>query len=350
LSRDRRPKPFLPLLEGGQSLLEATVGRLAPLIDAQDVYVITDARHAAMVAEVARDVPAANIIGEPMGRNTAAAVALAAHVIERPGDDVMVVLPADQAIGDEAGFRAALSAAAERAAEGDLVTLGVEPTEPATGYGYVVATGAVEVRGGLATRRVARFEEKPTAERAAELVASGEAYWNAGIFVWRRATLLAGLERHASDISAPIGAWLMDARRSPEAGWPGQDLAPVYAALRGTSIDYALLEPASLEGSVAVVPTAMGWSDLGSWSALRDHRGRRGTPVISAEGAARVIDVGSGEVLVHAAAGRLVAVVGLEGIVIVDTPDALLVSSVEAVQDVRKVVDRLRDEGHVELL
>jgi mannose-1-phosphate guanylyltransferase len=344
LSRSRRPKPFLPLLEGDRTLLEAGVSRLAPLIAPKDVYIVTDARYAPLVQEVAPQVPAANIIGEPLGRNTAAAVALMAHAIDRPDDEVMVVLPADQAVRDEAGFRAALAAAAERAAGGDLVTLGVEPTEPSTGYGYVVATGESAAHGGRETYRVERFEEKPTPERAEELIASGAAYWNAGIFVWQRASAVAGLDKYSADISEPIREWVASASPSGEAGWPGAACADTYRDLRDTSIDYALLEPASLEAKVAVVPISVGWSDLGSWSALRDQRAAEGAPLISTEGAARVIDIGGVDVLVHAAGGRTVATVGLEGVIVVDTPEALLVISADAAQDVKKVVNQLKAE------
>lgn len=344
LSRARRPKPFLPLLEGDRTLLEAGISRLEPLIAPEDVYIVTDTRYAPLVQEVAPQVPAANIMGEPFGRNTAAAIALMACAIDRPRDEVMVVLPADQAVRDEAGFRAALAAAAERAAGGDLVTLGVEPTEPSTGYGYVIATGEVTVFGGRETYRVERFEEKPTPERAEELIASGAAYWNAGIFVWQRAAALAGLERYSADISDPISEWVAGTSPSGEAGWPGDACADTYQDLRDTSIDYALLEPASLEAKVAVVPLSVGWSDLGSWSALRDQRASEGAPVISTEGAARVIDIDGVDVLVHAAGDRTVATVGLEGVIVVDTPDAVLVMSADAAQDVRKVVDQLRAE------
>ncbi len=350
LSRAERPKPFLPLLDGGRCLLQAGVSRLAPLIDPADVYVVTDARHAGLVRELVPSVPAGNIIGEPMGRNTAAAVALMAHVIDRPPDDVMVVLPADQAVVDEDGFRDALLAAGERAAAGDMVTIGVEPTEPSTGYGYVIATGDATIHAGRESYRVERFEEKPSPARARELIASRSAFWNAGIFVWRRSVVQAGLSRHAPDISHPISDWVAAASRDDAAGWPGTALADTYAALRATSIDYALLEPASLAGQVAVVPVAIGWSDLGSWSALRDHRGGAGAVVITAEAPARVIDVDGRDVLVHAAAGRTVAIVGLQDVIVVDTPDALLVSAAGAAQDVKKVVDRLKLEGHEELL
>ncbi len=159
-----------------------------------------------------------------------------------------------------------------------------------------------------------------------------------------RAAAIAGLERHSADISDPVRDWAATAVPDGEAGWPGAALAETYGDLRDTSIDYALLEPASLEAQVAVVPISVGWSDLGSWSALRDQRAADDAPVISTEGTARVIDVDSKDVLVHAAGGRTVATVGLEGVIVVDTPEALLVISADAAQDVKKVVNQLKDE------
>ena len=354
LSRDRRPKPFLPLLEGGGDLLRATVDRLQPLVAPEDVYIVTDARYASLVRASAPAVPAANIVGEPMGRNTAAAVALAALAIERADDEVMFVLPGDAAIEDEVAFRESLAAAAERAATGDMITLGVEPTGPATGYGYVLSTGAPETYGGRDTFRVERFEEKPTPERAAELIESGVASWNAGIFVWRRSTVIDGLRAHAPDIADDISRGLLAARGSMTGEGGSVDseaLAAVYADVRATSIDYALLEPASLEGRVAVVPMSVGWSDLGSWSALRDLRQPdRSETVIDAGPAAEVLEVASEGVFVHATGGRTVAAVGLRDVVIIDTPDALLVLSADASQDVKHIVDQLREDGREDLL
>jgi mannose-1-phosphate guanylyltransferase len=352
LSRTRRPKPFLPLLEGGRCLLQATVERLVPLLEPSDIYVVTDAAYASLVREVVPGLSPEHILGEPMGRNTAAAVALAGHLVERAADDVMISLHADQAIRDEAGFRGALLAAVERATDGDIVTLGIEPTEAATGYGYILATGEPSRYAGRETFRVERFEEKPGPARAVALLAGGRAYWNAGAFVWRRDVLLDGLARHAPEVSVPLAAWVAHdpPRRVVGAGWPGEALSATYADLPALAIDYALLEPASMEGHVAVVPAAIGWSDLGSWSALRDHRGALGASVISAEQPARVVDVRSRDSLVHATGGRLVAVVGLEGVVVVDTPDALLVASAEAAQDVREVVEQLRADGREDLL
>jgi mannose-1-phosphate guanylyltransferase len=364
LSRARRPKPFLPLLEGGRCLLEATVSRLAPLLDPVDIFIVTDAAYTDLAREALPSLPPANILAEPMGRNTAAAVALAAHAIDRPGDEVMLSLHADQAIHDEAGFRAVLQAAAMRAAGGDIVTLGIEPTEASTGYGYILATGEPALHAGRATYRVERFEEKPSPARAEELIRGGRAYWNAGSFTWRRDVLLAGLERHAEDIHAPLAAWFGEhgqAASVTTAPWPGDALQETYAHLPERAIDYALLEPASVEGLVAVVPAAIGWSDLGSWSALKSYlaagaaavgaAGGHGSAVGSgaADGGA-VIEVDARDVFVRADGGRLVALVGLEGVVVVDTPDALLVARADAAQDVKRVVEQLRRVGREDLL
>lgn len=337
LSRMARPKPFLPLL-GDRTLLQATVARLSPLIEQRDVYVVTDARYAAIVAEQVPGVPTANLLPEPMGRNTAAAVAYAAAAIDRPGDEVMVVLPADQRITDEAGFRDALAAAAARAADGDLVTLGITATRPETGYGYVLATGDAVTVEGLASYRVERFVEKPTLVRAEELIASGRASWNGGIFIWRRDAVVDGLARHAPDIQEALATAVR--------GGAGA-IAAAYPSVRATSIDYALLEPASLEGRVAVVPTSVGWSDLGSWDALLDTDDGDS---VRAHGAGEVIAVGGRRSLVRADGDRLVVLVGMRDTVVVDTPDALLVCAADAAQDVKLVVERLIAEGRTDRL
>lgn len=337
LSRADKPKPFLSLV-GETTLLQSTVARLSPLIEPRDVYIVTDGRYGTIVREQLPDVPAANIVAEPMGRNTAAAVAYAAAAIDRPLDEIMVVLPADHAIVDEAGFRSALTAAAARAAGGDLVTLGITPSGPETGYGYVLATGAPEDAAGTPSWRVERFVEKPTVERATELLAGGNASWNAGIFVWRRGSVLDGLRAHAADILGDLETALA---AGPDA------LVAAYPRVRATSIDYALMEPASVQGVVAVVPTDVGWSDLGSWAALLEARGPEAAAGVATQvtDGADVIAVGGHDVLVHAAGGRLVAVVGLGDVIVVDTPDALLVVAKDAAQDVKKVVDALAAQG-----
>lgn len=329
LSRRARPKPLLELTSE-RSLLQQTVARVAPLVGRGDVNVVAEERLLPAIGEQLPELAAHQLVGEPVGRNTAAALALAALVIDRPADDVMVVLPADHLIADERAFRRTLSTAVEVAADGALVTLGVRPVAPETGYGYIV--GRSDGANGPSFA-VERFIEKPPREVAAELLEwPAGAWWNAGIFVWRRDALLAGLERHAPDLLNDIGRAL-----SGEAS-----LAEVYGDVRRTSIDYALLEPASAHGDVRVVPLDAGWSDLGSWTALHAELAADRSP-----DDARVVSIGrhadldSRDVLVHSSGGRLVVTIGLRGTIIVDTPDVLLVCDADRAQDVRRIVERL---------
>jgi mannose-1-phosphate guanylyltransferase len=340
LSRAAHPKPFLELL-GDQTLLQSTVTRLAPLIEPRDVYVVAERRFVGVCREQLPAVPAANIVGEPLSRNTAAAVALAAASIDRPRDDVMAVLSADHRIRDVGAFRAALAEAAAAAAEGGLVTLGIEPLGPETGYGYVIASAGDDGTQRTGALPVEHFIEKPTRERAIELLARGRAYWNAGIFVWRRDAVLAGLDRHAPSIVGPI----RDALAA------GDDLTDAYRSIPSSSIDYSLLEPASVAGRVRVVPVGMGWSDLGNWAALLEALGEEagGVEVVRRSGAGgEVMDVGSRDTLVHVAGGRLVATIGLRDMIVVDTPDAVLICARDAAQDVKAIVERLAVEGRAD--
>lgn len=345
LSRPDRPKPFLRLL-GDETLLQRTVARLTPLVGSADVYVVTDRRYGQLVREQLPDLPEANVLGEPVGRNTAAAVALAAEAIARPDDEVMLVLPADSHIRAEAEFRDALAAAAQVAREGSLVTLGVTPSGPETGYGYVLARGARRTVVGRATFAVERFVEKPTTERAAELIATGLASWNAGIFVWTRGAIRDRLAHHVPEIAGPIRA-IFAARgiAAPDrtVADAAEDLEAAYPSLRSTSIDYAVMEPASLEGAVSVVPIDVGWSDLGSWAALRDAWIEGGTGSTT-PGAGPRRDVGSESSLVLAS-GRLVVTIGLRDTIVVDTPEALLVCAADRSQDVRQIAEEFRAIG-----
>jgi mannose-1-phosphate guanylyltransferase len=340
LSTPECPKPFLRLI-GDETLIQRTVARLAPLVAPADVYVVTDRRYLDLARSQLPAIPPANFLGEPIGRNTAAAVALAAEAIARPADEVMLVLPADAHIADEAGLRAALAVAGEVAAGGSLVTMGVTPDRPETGYGYVLARRPARLVGGRETFAVDRFVEKPTVERARELIASGLASWNAGIFVWTRATVRDRLARHAPEIVGPIRAICSSGR--------DEDLDLAYPSLRATSIDYAVMEPASLEGAVAVVPMDVGWSDLGSWSALRDAwqaAASRDEAALAPKVASGAVgrgnrrDLGSSESLVLAG-DRLVVTIGLRDIIVVDAPEALLVCSAEHSQEVRGIAEEM---------
>jgi mannose-1-phosphate guanylyltransferase len=334
LSRPERPKPFLHLL-GERSLLRATFERVLPLVGTPaNVALVVDRRHAQLAREELPEIPAANILAEPVGRNTAAAIAFAALALQREPDEVMVVLPADHLVIDEPGFRDVLARAATVAEAADLplVTLGITPTGPETGYGYVVAAGPRAEPGAHA---VARFVEKPAADAAAALLAGPEPVaWNAGIFLWRRAAILDALESSAADIIGDLRAGL--------AAGPG-GLEAAYPDVRATSIDYAVLEPASLAGRVAMVRADVGWSDLGSWAALRDALVARavaaGEPAgVVGSGPRR--DIGSEGTLVFGT-DRLVVTLGLRDLVIIDTPDALLVGAADRSQDVRAIADEI---------
>lgn len=321
LSRRARPKPFLPLL-GEESLFQATLRRLPPVIAPEDVYVVAEDAHMPLVKEQAPWLRADQLIGEPVGRNTCAAVALAALRIDRPDDEVMAVLPADHRVFDEQAFRAALATAAAAAADGSFVTLGIRPNEPATGYGYIVAADS---NTGASVRAVDRFVEKPSREVAEELLAHPNGvWWNAGIFVWRRDRILKGLAHHAEQVFEP----LRDA----------EDLAAVYPTLPSISIDYAVMEAVAAEGKVKVVPMDAGWSDVGDWRALhRELSGAAGDVVV----VGRAEDLGSSDVLVHSSGGRLVVTIGLRDIIVVDTPDVVLVADADRTQEVRTIVERL---------
>ena len=267
LSSPERPQPFLPLL-GERTLLQLGAERLVGLVEPASIFVVTDRRYADLVAA---QLPLANVLSEPQGRNTAAAIALATVAIDRPDDEVMLVLPADQTVerGDE--FRAALRTA-EAAAAGvpgvarPIVTLGIKPTYPATVYGYIVPTGPAETVDAQAPgpRRVygvERFTEKPDLVMAESMFEDRLASWNAGIFVWQRSTIRAAFERDAPDILATVTKGLTG------------DLSDAYDRVRATSIDYAVLEPASVAGDVVVLPIDVGWNDLGSWTSLLSQLG-----------------------------------------------------------------------------
>lgn len=366
LSRPERPKPFLPLL-AGETLLRRTVDRLAPLIGLEDIFVVTDARYAGIVREILPELGDDAIVAEPAGRNTAAAIALATLAIDRPDDEVMVVLPADHAIADAARFRAVLGAvpalAGRDPSSGALYTLGIRPSGPETGYGYVVSGDPAGSEGGVEAFTVRRFVEKPDADAARALLAGDPpAAWNGGIFAWRRSAIRDALARHAPDILATVGAGL----EAAAAGTPGA-LAEAYDAVRRTSIDYAVMEPAAATGDVRVIPVDMGWSDLGSWAALRDaliaEAAASGTAAsgTAASGTTRSIadaappepadapgtvgwgprrDIGSTDSLV-VAGDRLVVTIGLRDTIVVDTPHAVLVCAADRSQEVRSIAEEL---------
>jgi mannose-1-phosphate guanylyltransferase len=342
LSRKARPKQFLPLA-GDAPLLAATVRRLPPLAKAADTYVVCGPAHAATAKRMVRELPAANFIVEPCARNTAPCVGLAAlHVAAREKKGVMAMLPADHHIGRPEAFREALAAAAVLAQQGHVVTIGIRPHAPETGYGYLKVGPRLpgKAKKGSGAHRVERFVEKPDVVTAARYLADGSYLWNSGIFVFRADVILDEIRRAMPVLGEQLGAVQQDL------GTPryARTLARVFPDCPSISIDYGVMEKSQ---KIVVVPADFGWSDVGSFAALpevreTDHLGN------VAEGDALVIDGRNNVVL--ARKDRPVAVIGLDGVIVVDAGDAILVCRKDRAQDVRKAVDELTRRGREEVL
>ena len=337
LSRAARPKFLLDLTGSGRTLIQATVDRLTPLVGSR-VVVVTGAAHEDAVRRQLPEVD--RVIGEPSPRDSMAAIGLAAALLEREDPEAMVgSFAADHVIEDPDAFAACVAEAVEVARTGLLVTIGIEPTHAATGFGYVRSGDALS--GFASARAVTEFVEKPDAERAAAYLASGEYRWNAGMFVARAATLLDLLAENHPELSSALRAIAADPATLEER-WPG---------LEKIAIDHAVAEPAAAAGRVAMVPGPFRWEDLGDFASLAELSGARdeGTGGVHVLGdAADVISVGS-RGLVVPAGGRTVAVVGLDDVVVVDTGDAVLVTSYARAQDVKAVVEELRRRNRPDL-
>lgn len=335
LSREAHPKQFQPLL-GEQSLLQATWLRVAALPGIAAPLVVANEEHRFMVAEQLRQVGAtpAALILEPVGRNTAPAIAVAAlQAMADGGDPVLLVLPSDHVIGDEAGFRAAVLTALPAAEAGALVTFGIVPTGPETGYGYIKAAA------GEGVRRVEAFVEKPDLETAKAWLAGGEHVWNSGMFLFRASRYLHELERFAPRIRAQAAAALAGARQDVDFLRLDRD---AFSACPADSIDYAVMEKTD---AAAVLAMAVGWSDVGSWSALWELAGQ------DADGNAHRGDVlarNCRNTLAWSGGKRLVALLGLQDVIVVDTDDALLVAARDQVQQVRELVATLKAENRAQ--
>jgi len=339
-SRRHRPKQLLALATE-KTLLRMTFERLSGLVPVDRVWVVTTADTAEATHNILPEMPAENILAEPVGRNTAACTGLAAHaILARDSDATCVVLPADHIIGEEARFRSAMAAGADLvSSKGGLLTFGIQPTRPETGYGYL-ELGEERVHAGEWTvHRLERFVEKPDAGCAASYVDSGRFLWNAGIFAWRAADLLEETRRQLPELARgldTIGGVLGTAE--------ADDLiAEVYPSLPATSVDFGIMEGAR---ECWVVPVDFPWSDVGSWSALAE------TLPTDADGNAvrgrvRTLDAGD-NVLVSS--GPVLSVVGVDDLVVVATPDAVLVVPKDQAQKVKEVVAGLHEQGWDDVL
>jgi len=343
VSRETRPKPFMQM-QDGMSLLQSTLARSAALPEVKDLLVVTNRDHHFQSRDElagmdgALDGAQVSFLLEPVGRNTAAAIAMSAFLAEERhgGDTLLLVQPADHLVADGKAFNAAVAAALPAAARGDFVTFGIVPTGPETGYGYIQC--AEVPRHGVAGA-VKRFVEKPNLEKAKGFLASGDYLWNSGIFCFRADAILKAVERYAPEIYEKTKeSWrLTSAAGKDPASLQIED--EVFPKVPAISIDYAVMEKAD---NVKVVPGSFGWSDIGSWRSISDlvEPDAQGNRVV---GDAVLVDASNNYIQGE---GRVIAAVGVKDLVIVDTPDALLVAHRDQTQKVKDVVDKLRGDGH----
>jgi mannose-1-phosphate guanylyltransferase len=341
LSRRRRAKQLLPL-DGKKTMIQQTVERLLPLAPPRNAWVITNEDLRAPIVRQLPRLDPRQILAEPIGRNTAPAIGLAAFLLLRKDPNAVIgMFPSDHVISDEKRYRETIAQGREIAAAGEnIVVLGIQPTRPETGYGYIEA-GA---RAGGRALQVRRFTEKPAAERARGFLDAGNYYWNSGMFLWSAKTLASALQEHLpktanvlEQIAASYGT-----RRF------GDTFRKLYSRCENISVDYALLEPRSAKGegqsNIFCLPADFGWNDLGSWTALHEHhrsRTRNADGNVLTSSGSFTIDA-SGN-YVHAP-GKFVAAVGVKDIVVVETEDALLITTRDRAQDVGKVVKYLDEE------
>lgn len=338
LSRAGNPKFLHPLTGTPQTLLQATVSRLERVSPLADTMVVTGVAHAAAVARQLPDLPEANIVVEPSARDSCAAIGLAAALIaRREPEAVMGSFPGDHLVRDTARLTEVLEQATAGAQRGLLMTVGITPTHPETGYGYLECGDVIA--GPI--RQVARFKEKPTLSVATEYVGSGRYLWNAGMFVWRVDVFLAELQRQQPELHAGLtaiaAAWETDRDHAMGEIWP---------TCKKISVDYAVMEGAAEAGLVATVPGDFGWTDVGDFHTLGDvlETDSDGN-VLVGDDKADVVLSDVRDCVIVPQSGRLVAALGLRDVIIVDTPDAVLVCPRDRAQDVKKIVDELKDRG-----
>ena len=343
VSRAANPKFLHPLTGTDRSLLQATYDRLVPLASPDRVHIVTGTAHATNVARQLPELPERNILVEPLARDSCAAIALAAAVIEnRSPGAVMASFAADHLIKDTEEFARTVTQAVAGARDGLLMTIGITPTGPETGYGYL--------RLGDSTtsplRPVLEFNEKPSLDVAISFLESGKYLWNASMFVWRTEVFLAELGGRRPDVLGPIRT-IADAWDTPDRE---RVLGELWPTVPKVAVEYAVMEPAAEEGKVATVPGDFGWSDIGDFETL-------GTLLATDVDGARVVDTGpdamppvvtvdSSGLIVMPSGGRLVAALGVNDLIVVDTPDAVMVCRRDRAQDIKKLTEVLHERGH----
>lgn len=340
LSRRAHPK-FLHPLPGPKSMIQETVDRLRPLTNIGNVLVVTGGAHAVEIGRQVPDLDREQIVIEPAARGTGPAIGLAVALIARRDPDAIVgSFAADHHVRHPEHFLADVTAAIEVASEGRLVTIGIEPEYPETGYGYIRVGEQLGTFAGRPAHRVEQFREKPDLETANEYLAEGGYLWNASMFVWRAGTLLEEMERLLPDLHASLKT-IVDAWDTPERE---ETFAATWANIADVTIDHGILEHSE---RVAVVPSQMGWSDLGDWHSVgalqasdQDNNASVNSLILSEDSRGNLV-YGN---------GRLVSLVGVQDLVVIDTEDALLVCERHSAQQVKSIVDKLKAQGRDDLL
>lgn len=333
MSRQARPKQVLPLV-GQHTMFEIAVQRLAPLFPPERIFVVTVEAMAPELRRQAPALPAENFIVEPLGRNTAPAIGLAALHIEACNPEAsMAVLTADHYIGETEKFRSVLAAAHEVASQGHIVTLGITPNHPSTGYGYIERGESAGTVAGFEVFTARAFREKPDLATAEAYLADGRHSWNSGMFVWQTRRLMDEFTRQQPELHRQLEGL----RETLGTDAYETTLAALWPTVERISIDYAIMERAQ---DVRVIPVDIGWNDVGSWAALLEVNATDENGNVTLNRAPLSIDT-RGTLI---ASRKLVATIGLEDVIIVETEDALLVCKRERAQDVKEVVERLKRE------
>lgn len=338
-SRQSTPKQLLEIAGNG-TMIQQTVRRMLPSVEPRRVHVITNASLVEATRAQLPSVPPQNVIGEPCGRDTAACIGLGALLAQRLDPKAtLAVMPADHVIGPDASFTRALNVCVSLAEQADtLVTMGIRPTYPSVDYGYIHRGPKLGANDGVPFYEATEFKEKPDRATAEKFVASGEYYWNSGMFVWRADTILRCMARHMLKLHEAL------TRIRPSLGTPEEArvVAEEYERLEKKSIDYGVMEPAAKAGMVKVVEAIYDWDDVGTWRAVERHR-----PADTAQNVVvgKHVGVDTKGCIVAGEDGHLVTTVGVSNLIVIHTKDATLVCRKDLAQDVKKLVDKLREGG-----
>ena len=332
-SRQTLPKQFLSLTNDGKTMLQLTVERILPLAELEDIYIATNEQYKQLVLSQLPGLPEANVLCEPIGRNTAPCIGLGAvHIQKKYDDAVMIVLPSDHLIKCTDIFADTLKSACEAAENGkNLVTIGITPNYPETGYGYIKAD---HEKGFMKTYAVDQFVEKPNYDLAKSYVESGNYYWNSGMFVWKLSSILANMQTFMADTYDGL------LKIQTAIGTPEEDtvLKTVFPDFVSDSIDYGIMEKAS---DIYLIPGNFGWDDVGSWLAVERIKGQDEQ---SNTLTGNVVTVDTANCTIEGR-DRLIGTVGLKDIIIVDTEDALLVADKQSTGDIKKLLAAIREQG-----